>query len=83
VPVLAAEVGGVTEALGHGEDGARPGLLVSPGDPTALATGLRTWLSDAELRGRLRRAAREQRASLRRWPDTTERLAHVLAEAAR
>ena len=66
LPVLAAEVGGVTEALGHGEDGTRPGLLVPPGDPAALGAALRAWLGDAELRGRLRRAARERRASLRR-----------------
>jgi glycosyltransferase involved in cell wall biosynthesis len=82
VPVLAAEVGGVTETLGHGEDGTRPGLLVAPGDPAALAAALRAWLGDAELRGRLRRAAQERRASLRRWPDTTSVLAGVLAEAA-
>ena len=83
VPVLAAEVGGVTEALGHGEDGTRPGLLVPPGDPAALGAALRSWLGDAELRGRLRRAARERRASLRRWPATTSVLAGVLAGAAR
>jgi glycosyltransferase involved in cell wall biosynthesis len=82
VPVLAAEVGGVTEALGHGEDGTRPGLLVRPGDPAALGAALRTWLGDAELRGRLRRAARERRASLCGWPATTFVLAGVLAEAA-
>ena len=69
LPVLAADVGGVTEALGHGEDGTRPGLLVPPGDPAALGAALRRWLGDAELRGRLRRAARERRASLRGWPD--------------
>ena len=33
LPVVAAEVGGVPEALGHGADGTRPGLLVPPGDP--------------------------------------------------
>ena len=51
VPVLAADVGGVTEALGHGEDGTRPGLLVPPGDPAALGAALRTL-------ARRRRAAR-------------------------
>ena len=50
LPVLATEVGGVTEALGHGEDGTRPGLLVPPGDPAALGAALRAWLEDAELR---------------------------------
>jgi glycosyltransferase involved in cell wall biosynthesis len=83
LPVLATEVGGVSEALGHGEDGTRPGLLVPPGDPAALGAALRTWLGDAELRARLRRAARERRASLRRWPATTSLLAGVLAGAAR
>jgi glycosyltransferase involved in cell wall biosynthesis len=81
LPVLAAEVGGVTEALGHGEDGTRPGLLVAPGDPAALGAALRSWLGDADLRGRLRRAARERRASLRRWTATTSVVAGVLAEA--
>jgi glycosyltransferase involved in cell wall biosynthesis len=83
LPVIATEVGGVTEALGHGADGTRPGLLVPPGDPAALGVALRSWLSDAELRGRLRQAARERRASLRGWPATTSRLAGVLAGAAR
>jgi glycosyltransferase involved in cell wall biosynthesis len=83
VPVLAADVGGVTEALGHADDGTRPGLLVAPGDPAALAGALRAWLGDAELRGRLRRAARERRAALRGWPATTSVVAGVLAGATR
>jgi glycosyltransferase involved in cell wall biosynthesis len=83
VPVLAADVGGVPEALGHGEDGVRPGLLVPPGDPAALGAALRRWLGDAGLRGRLRRAARERRASLRGWPATAAAVAGVLAGAAR
>ena len=64
LPVVAAEVGGLPEALGHGADGMRPGLLVPPGDPAALGAALRAWLGDAGLRRRLRRAARERRASL-------------------
>ena len=50
VPVVATDVGGVTEALGHGADGIRPGLLVAPDDPAALGAALRAWLGDAELR---------------------------------
>jgi len=83
VPVLAADVGGVTEALGHAEDGTRPGLLVRPGDPAALGAALRAWLTDAGLRGRLRRAARARRGFLRGWPATAAVLAGVLAGAAR
>jgi glycosyltransferase involved in cell wall biosynthesis len=78
VPVLATEVGGVTEALGFGDDGARPGLLVPPGDPAALSTALRAWLEDAELRDRLRVAARERRAKLRPWATTASAVADVL-----
>ena len=31
LPVIASEIGGTPEALGHGTDGTRPGLLVAPG----------------------------------------------------
>jgi glycosyltransferase involved in cell wall biosynthesis len=82
LPVLATEVGGVTEALGRGNGGSRPGLLVPPGDPAALGAALRAWLGDAELRGRLRRAARERRASLRPWAATASDVARVLAGVA-
>ena len=80
VPVLAADVGGLTEALGHGADGIRPGLLVPPADPAALGAALRAWLGDAELRSRLRRAARERRGSLSGWSTTASVIAGVLAE---
>jgi len=77
VPVLAAEGGGVAEALGHGDDGTRPGLLVARGDHAALGAALRAWLGDVGLRGRLRRAARERRAALRPWSATSAVLAGV------
>lgn len=77
LPVVAAEVGGVTEALGYGADGTRPGLLVPPEDPAALASALRTWLGEAELRSRLRRAASERRNSLGAWFRTASILADV------
>ena len=83
LPVVAAEVGGVPEALGHGADGTRPGLLVPPDDPAALRDALRAWLEDPGLRRRLRRAARERRASLSRWSTTTSVVADVLVGAAR
>ena len=83
VPIIAADVGGMTEALGHGADGSRPGLLVAPDDAPALGAALRAWLGDAELRGRLRQAARERRESLHRWSTTATVLAGVLASASR
>jgi len=82
VPVLAARVGGVAEALGTGEAGIRPGLLVPPDDPPAIAAALRRWLGDAGLRARLRWAARDRRASLRPWAATTADVAGALAAAA-
>jgi glycosyltransferase involved in cell wall biosynthesis len=75
VPVLATDVGGVPEALGHG------GLLVPPGDPHAFGAALRRWLEDAGLRDALRRAARERREALRGWDETASEVAAVLTEA--
>jgi glycosyltransferase involved in cell wall biosynthesis len=83
LPVIAAEVGGVPEALGHGADGTRPGLLVPPDDPAALGDALRAWLGDADLRARLRRAAGERRATLAGWAATTTPHVGVLAGATR
>jgi glycosyltransferase involved in cell wall biosynthesis len=77
VPVVASDVGGVREALGHG----RPGLLVPPDDVDALAAALRRWLDEAELRAELRRAARERRGSLPTWATTASLVADVLAGA--
>jgi len=83
LPVVAADVGGLTEALGHGADGILPGVLVPPDDPAALGAALRAWLTDAELRERSRRAARERRASLSGWSTTTSAVAGVLAGVSR
>ena len=82
LPVVAAEVGGVPEAVGYGTDGTRPGLLVPPGDPAALRNALRSWLEDGALRRRLRAAARERRASLTDWSATTTAVADALQGAA-
>jgi glycosyltransferase involved in cell wall biosynthesis len=81
LPVIAADVGGLVEALGEGAEGTRPGLLVAPEDPAALADALSAWLGDAELRARLRRAAGERRESLPRWSTTASEVSQVLAEA--
>ena len=78
LPVIAADVGGVIEALGHGTDGIRPGLLVEPESPTAMAGALRSWLGQPDLRATLRLAARERRQSLRGWSNTASTIAEVL-----
>jgi glycosyltransferase involved in cell wall biosynthesis len=78
LPVLATAVGGVPEALGHTARGDRPGLLVRPADPDALAAALRDWLLDAELRRSLRQAALERRSALPGWDATAERFSQLL-----
>jgi len=55
LPVLATEVGGAAELLGHGQ----AGLLVPPGDVPQLANALTRLLQDAGLRWRLGSRARE------------------------
>lgn len=48
-PVIATAVGGVPEVVRNGENG----LLVPPDDPDALATAIRRFFDDDELRRRL------------------------------
>jgi len=79
VPVLGTRVEGVPEAIGRAPGGAVPGGLVPPGDVESLATALRGWLTDPGLRASWRAAARERRATLRGWDETTRRLSEVLA----
>ena len=78
LPVIAAAVGGLPEALGATADGTRPGQLVPPGDPAALAAALGDWLGDEHLRHRLRAAARQRRSALRGWDQTTKEIANAL-----
>jgi glycosyltransferase involved in cell wall biosynthesis len=67
VPVVTGDVGDRRDMLG-----CNAGLIVSPGDPHALADGIATLLSDSARRARLARGARA-RAERYRW----DRLAEV------
>jgi glycosyltransferase involved in cell wall biosynthesis len=79
LPVMAAAVGGLPEALGASTDGTRPGQLIPSGDPAVLAAALGEWLSDDRLRDRLRAAARNRRSSLSGWDQTAAEVADALA----
>ena len=78
LPVIAAAVGGLPEALGTTADGTRPGQLIPPGDPAALAAAIADWLGDERHRHRLRAAARQRRSALHGWEQTTEEIANAL-----
>jgi len=53
--IVATAVGGTVEIVRHGETG----LLVAPGDAAALGAAIKRLATDADLRQRLGRAARE------------------------
>lgn len=78
LPVIAAAVGGLPEALGSTADGTRPGQLIPPGDPAVLAAALADWLGDERHRHRLRTAAQQRRSTLRGWEQTTQEIANAL-----
>jgi glycosyltransferase involved in cell wall biosynthesis len=71
LPVVASDVGGVAEAVVHGETG----LLVPAGDAAALAGALERLLADAALRSRFGERGRER--ARRHFDVKTFRLAHL------
>jgi glycosyltransferase involved in cell wall biosynthesis len=83
IPVLATDVGGLPEAVGRAPDGGVPGILVPPEDPAALATELRGWFGEADVRRRLKAAARGRRSALNGWATTARSLAGVLGRLPR
>ncbi|MFM9445844.1 glycosyltransferase family 4 protein [Streptomyces acidiscabies] len=83
IPVLATDVGGVPEAVGRAPDGGVPGILVPPENPAALAAELRGWFGEADVRRRLKSAARGRRAALGGWASTAKSLAGVLGRLPR
>jgi glycosyltransferase involved in cell wall biosynthesis len=80
IPVLATNVDPLPSTVGLAPDGSMPGLLVPP---DGLATALRSWLTDPDLRRRLRASARDRRGMLTPWADTSKDLAAVLTQATR
>jgi glycosyltransferase involved in cell wall biosynthesis len=81
VPVLGSSVDGLPEALGRAPSGDLPGELVPPGDPAVLARALRRWLTEPQLRRRLRAAALARRGALPGWGATTSAVAAALLQA--
>ncbi|MFI1394290.1 glycosyltransferase family 4 protein [Streptomyces sp. NPDC020681] len=80
IPVLATDVGGLPEAVGHAPDGSVPGVLVPPNDLAALAAALRHWLREPGERHRSKAAARRRRTALAGWETTSRNLAKALEQ---
>ncbi|WET80834.1 glycosyltransferase family 4 protein [Amycolatopsis sp. QT-25] len=78
VPVLATAVDALPDTLGRAPDGSMPGMLVPGEDVDALATALRRWLTEPDLRDRLRASARLRRETLPGWDETARGVAAVL-----
>jgi glycosyltransferase involved in cell wall biosynthesis len=78
IPVVAAHVGGIPEAMSS----TAAGILVPPEDPWALEVVLRQWLSSPGRRTELRTAAMEARASARTWSATVAVIASTLHDVA-
>lgn len=77
-PVVATRGGGVTEIIRDGETG----LLVPPGDASALAAALGTILSDPALAQRLGQSGREDVSDRFSLEETCRSVSALLTEAA-
>ena len=69
LPIIAHAIGGVPEAVAHGETG----LLVAPGDIAALTAAFAQLIADPALRHRLGEAGRI-RAIRHTWTDAVQSL---------
>ena len=78
IPVLAARVGGIPEAMSS----TAAGILVPPDDPWALEVVLRQWWASSERRTELKRAAVEADETVRPWSATVAVIASILHEVA-
>ena len=74
-PVIASHIGGIPEVVGSEES---CGLLVPPGDVTALAQAMRRLADDAGLRTRLGATARARIERLYTWDMSARRLLGAL-----
>jgi glycosyltransferase involved in cell wall biosynthesis len=73
LPVVATQTGAASTLVAS-----QTGLLVPPGDESALGAALRALIGDAELRAHYRCAARAKSTKLPSWEDTANAFEHVL-----
>ena len=77
LPVIAAAVGGLPEALGSTADSTRPGQLILPA-VRLLAAALGRLARRQHHRHRLRAAVRQRQSTLRGWEQTAQEIANTL-----
>ncbi|MAX32680.1 MAG: glycosyl transferase family 1 [Halomonadaceae bacterium] len=75
LPVITTTGGALRHTLPKGA-----GMAVEPGDAKALATALRRWFEDGELRAQLSRGAVEARRQQQDWNSAAEAFAAALGE---
>jgi glycosyltransferase involved in cell wall biosynthesis len=78
-PVVATRVGGMPSMVEEG----RTGILVEPGEPTALRAAIERLLDDPDSRRRLGAAAREKVAELCSWDRVVEQTLAAYEDALR
>lgn len=76
IPVVAARVGGIPEAIA----GSKAGILIQPNDPVALRAVLRRWREDVGWRAVLKAEALRSRTVTRAWDEPAEVVAAVLSD---
>jgi glycosyltransferase involved in cell wall biosynthesis len=76
IPVVAARVGGVLEAIA----GSKAGILIPPNDPAALRAVLRQWREDLGWRAALKAEALRSRTVTRTWDESAGIAAAVLSD---
>jgi len=77
LPVIGTTAGAIPETVPAG-----CGILVPPGDPSALARALTLSIGDAERRRRMAKCAREAASRLPRWQETAATIARALERLA-
>lgn len=78
-PVIASDVGGIPEAIVHGQNG----MLVPPGDTAALADAMLEVASSSETRQRLGAAARESFESKFRIEMQMKKIVEILEQCSK
>jgi glycosyltransferase involved in cell wall biosynthesis len=79
VPVIASEIGGITDIVQH----ERTGLLVPPGDEVALGRALSRVLTDSVLARTLGEAGRQHLREAFSWSRIVDRWEEIYARATR